>query len=195
MAALPPALRPSTVASLDPPPVLVPPINFALVAPGVYRSGHPNKKNFGFLSRLGLKTVVYVEHADEYRKDGADFVAQEGLEFHHLDLSDEEALFTKHGRDRLHRALALILDARNHPLLIHDDTGKATATLVCALVRCFQRWALTAVFAEGDMFAGAGGSEGGGVGPAGREVGWVCGWRDAADGLVYCYVSPRERAA
>jgi len=58
MAALPLALRPTTVSALTPPPLLVPPINFALVAPGVYRSGHPNRKNWGFLGRLGLKTVV-----------------------------------------------------------------------------------------------------------------------------------------
>lgn len=58
MAALPLSLRPTTVASLAPPPVLVPPINFALVAPGLYRSGHPNRRNFDFLARLGLKTVV-----------------------------------------------------------------------------------------------------------------------------------------
>ncbi len=64
----------------------------------------------------------------------------------------------------------MLLDTRNHPLLVHDDTGKAAVTLVCALIRCFQRWALAAVYAEGDMFAGAGGSEGGGVGNAGREV-------------------------
>lgn len=70
----------------------------------------------------------------------------------------------------------MILDTRNHPLLVHDDTGKAAVTLVCALVRCFQQWALTAVYAEGDMFAGAGGSEGGGVGNAGREVSAFSDW-------------------
>jgi tyrosine-protein phosphatase SIW14 len=58
MTTLPPALQPSSVTALAPPPVLVPPINFALVAPGVYRSGHPNRRNFGFLARLGLKAVV-----------------------------------------------------------------------------------------------------------------------------------------
>lgn len=81
-----------------------------------------------------------------------------------------QLLFTPSGRERLNAALGVILDTRNHPLLVHDDTGKAAVTLICALVRCFQRWALTAVYAEGDMFAGAGGSEGGGVGNAGREV-------------------------
>ena len=69
-------------------------------------------------------------------------------------------------------ALAIILDNRNHPLLIHDDMGKSTCTLLCSIIRRMQGWSLTGVFAEGDMFAGpAGGAEGGGVGEAGREVG------------------------
>lgn len=79
-------------------------------------------------------------------------------------------MFSPSGRKKLFEALSVLLDTRNHPLLVHDDTGKAAVTLVCALIRCFQRWALAAVYAEGDMFAGAGGSEGGGVGNAGREV-------------------------
>ncbi len=65
----------------------------------------------------------------------------------------------------------MILDTRNHPLLIHDDSGKSTVTLICSIIRRMQGWSLTGVFAEGDMFAGpAGGAEGGGVGEAGREV-------------------------
>lgn len=38
--------------------VLVPPLNFAMVAPGVYRSGHPNKNNFPLMRKLGLKVIV-----------------------------------------------------------------------------------------------------------------------------------------
>lgn len=69
-------------------------------------------------------------------------------------------------------ALGIILDTRNHPLLIHDDNGKSTCTLLCSLIRRIQGWSLTGIYAEGDMFAGpAGGSEGGGVGEQGREVG------------------------
>lgn len=37
---------------------LVPPLNFAMIASGVYRSGHPNKQNFAFLRKLGLKTIM-----------------------------------------------------------------------------------------------------------------------------------------
>ena len=94
---------------------MVPPINFAMVVPGVYRSGHPNKKNFGFLRRLRLKGIMsvvgsttlayplrtlicevtdyacrYVVGTDEYRKDSLDFVKAENLQLHRFDLSDEE---------------------------------------------------------------------------------------------------------
>ena len=75
------------------------------------------------------------------------------------------------GRLVIDQALSIILDTRNYPLLVHDDSGKSTSTLICSLIRRIQGWSLTGIFAEGDMFAGpAGGGEGGGVGEAGREV-------------------------
>lgn len=56
--------------------ILVPPLNFALLLPGpspllpriprpnlssgVYRSGHPNKKNFSFMETLNLKSIMSV---------------------------------------------------------------------------------------------------------------------------------------
>lgn len=70
-------------------PVVVPPINFSLVVPGIYRSGHPNKKNFSFLRRLGLRGIMYVEGSEEYRKDSMDFVKSEGLRLWRFDLSSE----------------------------------------------------------------------------------------------------------
>ena len=39
--------------------LLIPPTNFAMVAKGVYRSGYPNPKNFAFLKKLGLKSILY----------------------------------------------------------------------------------------------------------------------------------------
>ena len=40
--------------------LLIPPLNFSMVDKGVYRSGYPTKKNFPFLAKLGLRSVVYV---------------------------------------------------------------------------------------------------------------------------------------
>lgn len=111
----------------------------------------------------------YVENSDEYRKDSMDFVNQESLTLHRYDLSHD--LFVDEGAEAIHGALAIVLDTRNHPILLHDDMGKEKVTLICSLIRRIQGWSLTGIFAEGDMFAGpAGGSEGGGVGEAGREV-------------------------
>lgn len=46
---------------------LIPPLNFSMVASGVYRSGFPNRKNHAFLQQLGLKSVLYVVHVHERR--------------------------------------------------------------------------------------------------------------------------------
>lgn len=100
-----------------------------------------------------------------------DFVTNENLELHRYDLSND--LFDESGAQVVRGALKVVLDTRNHPILLHDDMGKEKVTLICSLIRRIQGWSLTGIFAEGDMFAGpAGGSEGGGVGEAGREVSW-----------------------
>ncbi|OCF33992.1 cytoplasmic protein [Kwoniella heveanensis CBS 569] len=154
----------------DCPAVVVPPINFSLVAPGIYRSGHPNRKNFAFLRRLNLRGIIYVEGTEPYRQDSMDFVTSSELQLYRFDLSKEADLHTVEGKKRLEGLLGVLLDKRNHPLLVHDDTGKGSATLVCALIRRIQGWSLTGAFAEGDMFSGpAGGAEGVGLGEAGME--------------------------
>ncbi|KAK3838809.1 MAG: tyrosine phosphatase family-domain-containing protein [Linnemannia gamsii] len=58
--------------------VLVPPLNFALVAPGVYRSGHPNKHNFPFMKKLGLKVIVQMSE-EPYAPDLVEFLEQEKI--------------------------------------------------------------------------------------------------------------------
>lgn len=40
--------------------LLVPPLNFQNVAQGVSRSGHPNERNYEFIRRMKLRTVMYV---------------------------------------------------------------------------------------------------------------------------------------
>lgn len=39
---------------------MIPPENFAMVLPGLYRSSFPNEDNFNFLSTLKLKSVLFV---------------------------------------------------------------------------------------------------------------------------------------
>lgn len=39
---------------------VIPPLNFAMVSPGVYRSGYPNTMNHSFLKSLKLRTLIYL---------------------------------------------------------------------------------------------------------------------------------------
>ena len=43
---------------------LIPSINFAMVCPGVYRSGYPSRKNFPFLKKVGIKSIIYLVPED-----------------------------------------------------------------------------------------------------------------------------------
>jgi hypothetical protein len=39
-----------------------PPVNFGMVTHGLYRSSFPQKENFTYLRKLGLKSVLYPSH-------------------------------------------------------------------------------------------------------------------------------------
>lgn len=126
----------------------------------------------------------YIIGTDPYRPDSQTFVslACPPIQLYRANLSSEPALFTPGGRAALFGALHTLLDPQNHPVLVHDDTGKSATSLVVALVRRLQGWSLTGIYAEGDLFAGeSGGGEGSGVGEAGREV--SAGWGKGGESL------------
>lgn len=58
---------------------VIPPPNFAMVSPGVYRSGYPKAMNHSFLKSLQLKTLIYLcpESCDE---SNVDFCKQNGIQ-------------------------------------------------------------------------------------------------------------------
>ncbi|KAJ3031369.1 hypothetical protein HDV00_008369 [Rhizophlyctis rosea] len=94
--------------------ILVPPLNFAMVAPGVYRSGYPNKKNFPFLQKLGLKSIMYLCE-DDYSTDNLTFLAENGIKIFHLKISGNKEPFAEIDQADIASALVKVLDERNHP--------------------------------------------------------------------------------
>ena len=82
--------------------LLIPPLNFGRVCRGVYRSGFPGKKNFTFLKKLKLHTVLNLsEH--EYSKESIEFLSDNQIEWTHMPIlgnrepmqSTDEALLCK----------------------------------------------------------------------------------------------------
>lgn len=58
--------------------VLVPPINFAMIQSGMYRSGFPVDTNFPFISRLRLHTILNLA-SEEYSRDTIAFLERNNI--------------------------------------------------------------------------------------------------------------------
>ncbi|KAF9355478.1 hypothetical protein BGX26_006479 [Mortierella sp. AD094] len=134
--------------------VLVPPLNFAMVSPGVYRSGHPNKHNFPFMRKLGLKVIVQMSE-EPYAPDLIEFLERENIRRIHYKIEGNKEPFIEIDEEVISDALVNILDARNHPLLIHCAKGKHRIGCLIGCLRKIQNWSMTSIFDEYRRFAGS----------------------------------------
>lgn len=61
-----------------PPGVVVPPLNFAMVCPGTYRSGYPRAVNHTFLRSIHLRTIIYL-CPEDYSEANIKLCEEEGI--------------------------------------------------------------------------------------------------------------------
>ncbi|KAF3334367.1 putative tyrosine-protein phosphatase [Carex littledalei] len=126
---------------------LVPPYNFAMVDEGIYRSGFPTAENFEFLEALNLRSVVYM-CPEPYPEENLKFLKSHGIKLFQFGIDGSKEPFISIPKDAITGALKILLDVRNHPVLIHCKRGKhRTGTLV----GCFRKlgyWCLTSIFEE-----------------------------------------------
>ncbi|KAJ2237288.1 tyrosine-protein phosphatase siw14 [Coemansia sp. RSA 485] len=67
-----------TVDMDDFPEDLYPPENFAMVCPYIYRSGMPKRRNYAFLKKLKLKSILTLI-MEEYPQQNQKFLEQSGI--------------------------------------------------------------------------------------------------------------------
>mmetsp|Transcript_32286 Transcript_32286/g.52162 ORF Transcript_32286/g.52162 Transcript_32286/m.52162 type:complete len:170 (-) Transcript_32286:465-974(-) len=132
--------------------IFIPPVNFAMVARGVYRSGYPNKKNIAFLKKLGLKSVLYLCPEDHAL---VEFFSSSSIKLFQFGIKGNKEPFVDIPEDRVREALVVLLDTRNHPILIHCNKGKHRTGCVVGCLRKVQNWSLTSIFDEYRRFAGS----------------------------------------
>ena len=130
-----------------------PPITFARVTPGVYRSGFPTTRNLHFLKRLGLKTMIKLDH-DAYHDETNQWIADCGIEVVKCDVKANKEPFIIADPEEICKALRVLLDPARHPVLIHSLVGQARVGVVIGCLRRMQRWSLVAIFEEYRRFAG-----------------------------------------
>ncbi|KAG7389458.1 hypothetical protein PHYPSEUDO_010343 [Phytophthora pseudosyringae] len=132
---------------------LIPPLNFSMVASGVYRSGFPNRKNHAFLQQLGLKSVLYLCH-QEHQPENVVFFKESNIEVFQCPIDGNKEPFISINPDAMADALRHLLDVRNHPILVHCTKGTHRTGCVIGCMRKMENWSLTSIIDEYCRFAG-----------------------------------------
>ncbi|KAK4228912.1 putative tyrosine-protein phosphatase [Podospora fimiseda] len=126
------------------------PSNFGIVVPGVYRSSFPQTEDYAFIESLKLKTIVTLVQK-EFPQGYDAFIKKNGINHCVFDMkgTKKEEIPIK----TMKSILRLVLDRRNHPLLIHCNHGKHRTGCVVAIVRKLSGWDLGNVLEEYRAYA------------------------------------------
>ncbi|KAJ6416364.1 hypothetical protein OIU84_002252 [Salix udensis] len=163
--------------------LFVPPLNFAMVDNGIFRSGFPDSANFTFLQSLSLRSILYL-CPEPYPEANSDFLKDNGVQLFQFGIEMCKEPFVNIPEETIREALKVLLgilkasnfvdlsfvsflfynilmfffpmpDVRNHPILIHCKRGKHRTGCLVGCLRKLQRWCLTSIFDEYQRFAAA----------------------------------------
>ncbi|KAL8135800.1 hypothetical protein AgCh_010421 [Apium graveolens] len=110
-----------------------PPFNFAMVENGIYRYLCP----------------------EPYPEVNAEFLRSNGIRLFQFGVDGSKEPFVNIPEETIREALKVVIDIRNHPLLIHCKRGKHRTGCVVGCLRKLQKWCLTSIFDEYQCFAAA----------------------------------------
>nr|XP_043632880.1 tyrosine-protein phosphatase DSP3-like [Erigeron canadensis] len=128
-----------------------PPINFATVEDRIYRSGFPKPADFPFLQTLNLKSVICL-CTESYPKENLDFLNSNNIRLFQFGIDGtKDAPIPK---SIITEALKVLIDVRNHPVLIHCKRGKHRTGCFVGCLRKLQNWCLSSVLEEYKLYAG-----------------------------------------
>mmetsp|Transcript_5925 Transcript_5925/g.10302 ORF Transcript_5925/g.10302 Transcript_5925/m.10302 type:complete len:243 (+) Transcript_5925:4907-5635(+) len=127
--------------------VFVAPENFSMVTPGVYRSGFPKIKNFPFLKRLGLRTILTLV-LEEYPEANQAFNEENNIKLMQFGVPGNKEPFVDIPENRIRVAVEELLDVRNHPVLIHCNKGKHRTGCLVGCLRKACSWSLCSILDE-----------------------------------------------
>ena len=114
---------------------LIPPSNYGAVLPGcIYRSAYPEEKNYGFLKDVGIKTILTLV-PEPLTPEFQNFMKEAGIQHFHAHIRANKGEVRVESCE-MARALRLIMDRSNHPILVHCNKGKHRTGCTIA---CFRR--------------------------------------------------------
>ncbi|XP_050242179.1 tyrosine-protein phosphatase DSP5-like [Quercus robur] len=133
--------------------VLLPPSNFSMVEDAIFRSGFPQPHNFPFLDTLNLRSIIYL-CPEPYPEENLEFLQSRNIRLFQFGIEGKTETCVSIPKDTIMEALKVLIDVRNHPVLIHCKRGKHRTGCLVGCLRKFQNWCLSSVFEEYQHFAG-----------------------------------------
>ncbi|KAL2263872.1 hypothetical protein VTK26DRAFT_4668 [Humicola hyalothermophila] len=126
------------------------PANFGIVVPGVYRSSFPQSEDYTFIESLKLKTIVTLVQK-EFPQGYDEFIRKNRIQHHVFNMKGTKKAAIP--VQTMKSILRLVLDRRNHPLLIHCNHGKHRTGCVIAIVRKLSGWEMGNIISEYKAYA------------------------------------------
>ncbi|KAG6541418.1 hypothetical protein Mapa_017196 [Marchantia paleacea] len=128
-------------------PQLIPPFRYAIVEESFFRGAYPTIKNYRFLRRLHLKTIVSLTPEPHPNRDMREFCEHEGITNRHFYVDKFQDVVTLSNAKVL-QILQIIIRPENLPLYLHCLDGTHVAGLVVMCFRKLQSWNLSTSAAE-----------------------------------------------
>jgi tyrosine-protein phosphatase SIW14 len=133
----------------------VPPTNYGAVLPGlIYRSSYPKPENYEFLQDLGIKSIItLVPEAlpAEYQA----FMKDSGIQHFQVHIKSNKDGQVRVESCEMSRALRLVMDRANHPILIHCNKGKHRTGCTVAVFKRIIGYELDDIVNDYHIYAGA----------------------------------------
>lgn len=128
------------------------PVNFQVIAPGLYRSSYPQYAHFNNLADLELKTIITLV-PEPLPLEYANFLTSNGIVHYHIPIlaNKEPDIYTD--ADTVNNVLSIVLDPANYPMLIHCNKGKHRTGCMTACFRKVTGWTLEACIEEYERYS------------------------------------------
>ncbi|KAI3711170.1 hypothetical protein L2E82_41053 [Cichorium intybus] len=131
----------------------IPPLNFAVVDAGIFRSGFPDTTNLSFLKTLRLRSIIYL-CPEPYPEENLEFLNANGIQLHQFGIQNSKNPLMEIQEGKIRDALKVLIDTKNHPVLIHCKRGKHRTGCLVGCLRKLQNWCMGAIHEEYKHFAG-----------------------------------------
>lgn len=134
----------------------------------LYRSGQPSAINQSFLEQLNLKTILWLA-SEEPQDDFLEFSNDHNINIEFVGIINEFSNYQNYNTNQtltvnpwdalneqtIKRALELIVNRENYPLLVCCGMGRHRTGTVIGCLRRLQGWNLASVSEEYRRFTGA----------------------------------------